>query len=164
MLQRDIAFDHVAPWVVSGASSLYILVRARRLSQADPCEDPLSRFLLGQSDMIFMLCSSPVIWYFTRRRRRAARKNGHGPQAMTERALHQLRQVFTAMLIGTGLLARKATASKTPGLAALAQRLHDIARDGASVLTDLDELCLDNATDTRWAITRPSLEHNGHSL
>jgi hypothetical protein len=60
----------------------------------------------------------------------------HGAQA---RAIHQLRQVFTALMIGTGLLARKATAGKTANLAALARRLNRIAHDGAMTLEALGD-------------------------
>jgi len=58
----------------------------------------------------------------------------YGVQA---RAIHQLRQVFTALMIGTGLLARKAAAGKTTNLVALAQRLNKLAHDGAITLEQL---------------------------
>ena len=53
--------------------------------------------------------------------------------------MHQLRQVFTALMIGTGLLARKAAAGKTANLAALARRLNKIAHDGAITLEELGD-------------------------
>jgi hypothetical protein len=163
MLHREIAIEHVAPWLVSGASGLYILARARRLSEAQPSHDPLSHFLRGQSDMIFMLCGSQLVWYVTRRRRRRLRDlaRSKGTWGPTTQAMHQLRQVFTALIIGTGLLARKAAAAKTPGLAGLAQRLHSIARDGAGVLADLDELCTDDMVAVKQPGYGAALERNG---
>lgn len=163
MLQREIAIEHVAPWLVSGASGLYILARARRLSEAQPSHDPLSHFLRGQSDMILMLCGSQLVWYVTRRRRRRPQRlpRSNGTWAPTALAMHQLRQVFTALIIGTGLLARKASAGKAPGLAGLAQRLHSIARDGARILADLDELCHDEPATAKQPRYSTSLERNG---
>ncbi len=163
MLQRQIAIEHVAPWLVSGASGLYILARARRLSEAQPSGDPLAHFLRGQSDMIFMLCGSQLVWYVTRRRQRRLRNLAYSNSAWepTTLAMHKLRQVFTALIIGTGLLARKAAAGKTAGLAGLAQRLHSIARDGASVLADLDELCTDDLVVVKQPSYGAALERNG---
>ena len=162
MLQRQIPIETVAPWLVSGASGFYILARARKLSEADPSHDPLSRFLMGQSDMILMLCGSQLVWYVTKRRKRRPRLGqSNGDLGPTAHAMHQLRQVFTALIIGTGLLARKATAGKATGLAALAHRLHDIARDGARVLADLDELCPDELAPVRQASYNTPLDGNG---
>jgi hypothetical protein len=129
--------EQTAPWLVSSVSGFYILARARRLSLAEASDAPLSRFLLHQSDLVLMLCGCPALWYFARNRRKSI---GHravqGSQAL---AIHQLRQVFTALMLGTGLLARKAAGGKTANLIALALRLNNIARDGARILDDLGD-------------------------
>jgi hypothetical protein len=135
VLQRQISIEHAAPWLVSSVSGLYIMARARRLSLAEASHAPLTHFLARQSDLILMLCGSPALWYLTRRSRRA-------PEMVRDakaQAIHRLRQVFTALLIGTGLLARKATTGKTADLVALAQRLNTIVRSGIEALAELGE-------------------------
>ena len=140
MVERQIPIEHVAPWVVSSVSGCYIIVRARRLSRAKPSSTPLFHFLLRQADVILMLCSGPAIWYVTQIRRRSEAKKKERVRGTQARAVHQLRQVFTALLIGTGLLARKAAAGKTAELAALALRLNKIVREGIDSLAVLGEL------------------------
>jgi hypothetical protein len=135
VIQRQISIEHAAPWLVSSISGFYIMARARRLSLAEASNAPLTKFLLRQSDVMLMLCGCPALWHFARNRR-ASRTILYGTQA---RAVHHLRQVFTALMIGTGLLARKATAGKTAQLAALATRLNKIARDGAATLDELGD-------------------------
>jgi hypothetical protein len=127
--------EHAAPWLVSSVSGLYIMARARHLSLAEASDATLAHFLFRQSDVALLLCGCPALWYFTHRQR-----GGQGVLRGTQaRAMHQLRQVFTALIIGTGLLARKATAGKTANLAALARRLNRIAHDGALTLEELGD-------------------------
>ena len=136
-MQRPITIEYATPWLVSSVSGFYIMARARRLSLAEASQAPLTKFLIHQSDLMLLLCGCPALWYFARNRHRLMSSEAlHASQA---RAIHQLRQVFTALMIGTGLLARKASAGKTANLVALATRLNKIARDGAVVLEDLGE-------------------------
>src|SRR5215210_3532531 len=135
MLQRQVSIEQAAPWLVSSVSGLYIMARARHLSLAEASNAKLAHFLFRQSDVVLILCGCPALWYFAHNRQ-AGNELLYGAQA---RALHQLRQVFTALMIGTGLLARKATAGKTANLAALAQRLNKIAHDGAITLEELGD-------------------------
>ena len=134
MLQRIMTIERAAPWLVSSVSGLYIMARARRLSISEASDATLARFLFRQSDVVLILCGCPALWHFTHRRTEQGVL--HGAPA---RAIHQLRQVFTALIIGTGLLARKATAGKTANLAALARRLNRIAHDGAVTLEELGD-------------------------
>jgi hypothetical protein len=135
MIQRQMSIEQAAPWLVSSVSGLYIMARARHLSLAEASNARLAHFLFRQSDVVLMLCGCPAVWYFTHGR--LGRKEAlHSAQA---RAIHQLRQVFTALMIGTGLLARKAAAGKTANLAALARRLNKIAHDGAITLEELGD-------------------------
>jgi hypothetical protein len=93
---------------------------------------------------MLLLCGCPALWYFALNRQRFM--SSEALQSTQARAIHQLRQVFTALMIGTGLLARKASAGKTANLVALAMRLNKIARDGAVALEDLgDPYPLDHA-------------------
>lgn len=137
VIQRQITVEHAAPWLVSSVSGLYIMARARRLSLAEASDTPLTHFLVHHSDLLLMLCGCPAIWHFTRNRRSHMR--GETLRGTQARAIHQLRQVFTALVLGTGLLARKAAAGKTANLATLALRLNKIAREGAGVLEDLGD-------------------------
>ena len=134
MVQRQIPMEHAAPWLVSSVSGLYIMARARHLSMSEASDATLAHFLFHQSDVVLILCGCPALWYFARGRH-ARQAALHGAQT---RAIHQLRQVFTALMIGTGLLARKAAAGKTANLAALARRLNTIVHDGARTLEALD--------------------------
>jgi hypothetical protein len=137
LIQRPIFIEHATPWLVSSASGFYILARARRLSLAEASDAPLIRFLFRQSDLVLMLCGCPAIWYFARNHRKSIGQQAlHGSQAL---AIHQLRQVFTALMLGTGLLARKAAGDTTASLATLALRLNRIAHDGARILDDLGD-------------------------
>jgi hypothetical protein len=136
-MQRPITIEYAAPWLVSSVSGFYIMARARRLSLAEASQAPLTKFLIHHSDLMLLLCGCPALWYFARNRRKLI--SSEALYASQARAIHQLRQVFTALMIGTGLLARKASAGKTANLAALATRLNKIARDGAVALEDLSE-------------------------
>jgi hypothetical protein len=123
--------------MVSGASGLYIVVRARHLSLAQPNQVPLPNFLRDQLDLILMVAGGPMVWHlFHRLPRHSAHTEG---QQLTPNPFHQLRQVFTALLLGTGLLMRKLSEGKTAEVVALVQRLHKIARDGVVVLASIDE-------------------------
>lgn len=151
MIERQIPIEHVAPWLVSSVSGCYIIVRTRRLSRAEPSSTPLFHFLLRQADVILMLCSGPAIWYFTQIRRRSEAKKKERVCGRKARAIHQLRQVFTALLIGTGLMARKAAAGKTAELAVLAPRLNKIVHDGIDSLAVLGELYPSDLLDEHGA-------------
>ncbi len=135
VVQRQISIEQAAPWLVSSVSGLYIMARARHLSLSEASDAKLAQFLFRQSDVVLILCGCPALWYFAHNRQ-AGQEVLYGAQA---RAIHQLRQVFTALMIGTGLLARKASAGKTANLAALAQRLNKIAHDGAITLEELGD-------------------------
>jgi len=129
------SIEQAAPWVVSSVSGLYIMARARHLSLSEASSAKLAHFLFRQSDVMLILCGCPALWHFAHNRH-ARNEMLYGAQA---RAIHQLRQVFTVLMIGTGLLARKAAAGKTANLAVLARRLNKIAHDGAITLEELGD-------------------------
>jgi hypothetical protein len=111
---------------------------------------------MHQSDVILMLCSSPAVWYFVRRYRRRSRMDAHDVVFRpTAQAIHQLRQIFTALQIGTGLLARKIAVGKTADLASLAQRLNRVVRDGIEILSSMGEPYLPDLVDEHAALGRP---------
>ena len=135
MLQRIMTIEQAAPWLVSSVSGLYILARARHLSVSEASDAKLAHFLFRQSDVVLILCGCPALWHFARSRH-TGQEMLYGAQA---RAIHQLRQVFTALMIGTSLLARKASAGQNANLAALAQRLNKLSHDGAITLEELGD-------------------------
>ncbi len=116
------------------------MTRARRLSLAEASSAPLVSFLMHQSDVILLLCSGPAVWYFSHSWQLRKTQGEDAPlRGRTAQAVHQLRQVFTALLLGTELLARKATVENPGDLIALARRLNGIARDGIEALGVLGE-------------------------
>ena len=135
MIPRQIAIEHTAPWLVSSVSGLYIMARARHLSLSEASDATLAHFLFRQSDVVLILFGCPALWYVARSRH-AGNEALHAARA---RAIHQLRQVLTALMLGTSLLARRASAGKTANLAALARRLNKIAHDGAITLEELGD-------------------------
>jgi len=81
-----------------------------------------------------------------------------GPQAY---AVHQLRQIFTALQIGTGLLVRKVATGKTSELAGLAQRLNKIVRDGIEMLEALGEPYPPDLIDEHGGLRVRQISGNG---
>jgi hypothetical protein len=126
--------------MVSSGSCVYAIVRARRLSLDEPSDATLLSFLLHQSDMILLLCGGPVVWYVTQRRQhRLGPGLGHVVHGTAARAIHQLRQVFSALLLGTELLERRLTAAEQKSLVELVQRLNAVTREGIAELAKLGE-------------------------
>ena len=139
MIQRYLEIEQIAPWLISGASGCYIVARARQLSRARSSSATWPHFLARQSDVILALCGSPAIWHIARRRattRRLVRGAIGDRQGLAASAVHQLRQVFTVLLLGLGMIARQVKDHKT---LALVQRLQRITRIGAGVLGALDQ-------------------------
>lgn len=166
MLQRQIPVEQAAPLLVSGVSGLYVMARARRLAMAKASHATLGRFLVGQSDVILMLCGGPVIWYIARKRERSrvTVQPHHVLRGSTARAVHQLRQVFTALLLGTELLARKAAAGKTAEIGKLARRMNQVVRDGLAALAALGEPYPSDLLDEHGAPRAGDWEANGERM
>jgi hypothetical protein len=151
VIDRHITVEHAAPLLVSSISGLYVMARARRLALAKATEAPLLHFLVGQSDVILILCGGPALWYAADRRRRKHQPTEEAGfvRGSTARAVHQLRQVFTALLLGTELLARKAASGKTSELGSMARRLNKIVRNGLEALVVLGEPYPSDLVDER---------------
>jgi hypothetical protein len=138
MIQRNIEIEQIAPWLISGASGCFIVARARQLSLAKPSRATWLHFLARQSDILLALCSCPAVWHIARRRARARRPAAvpaGDQQSLAAGAVHQLRQVFTVLLLGLGMIARRTQDRKT---IALVQRLQRMTRTGAGLLSALD--------------------------
>ena len=126
--------------LVSSGSCLYAIARARRLSLDDASDLTLLKFLFRQSDMILLLIGGPMVWYVTQRRQRqGALRAGKVVYGTAARSVHQLRQVFSALLLGSELLERRATAAGHESLIELSQRLHSVTREGIAELNKLGE-------------------------
>ena len=126
--------------LVSGGSCLYAIVRARHLSLAEASDASLAAFLVRQSDMILLLCGGPVVWYISQRRQHATLLgSGQVVRGGAARAIHHLRQVFAALLLGTELMERKSATAETQALTALSQRLNLVVREGIGDLALLGE-------------------------
>jgi hypothetical protein len=164
-IRQHLPLDQTAPWLISGAAGCYIVARTRQLSQAEASHAPWLRFLAQQSDVILMLCGGPAIWYLARRsgitRMRQHPTNGDRADLSAEVA-HQLRQVFTVLLLGLGMIARRAPEGKAADLVRLARRLQSVTRTGASMLAALDTP-LDELAPVTFESGHVHLSDNGSS-
>lgn len=140
MLIQSPVIKRAAPLVVSSGSCLYAIARARRLSLDNASDANLLGFLLRQSDMILLLLGGPAVWYITQRQQRqGVLRAGKVVYGTAARSIHQLRQVFSAMLLGSELLERRATVAGQESLVELAQRLRSVTREGIDELNKLGE-------------------------
>lgn len=140
----------IVPWIVSGASGLYIMRRARQLSIEEPNVETLSEFLVHKGDLIVFIVGSPTVWHFARRSR-SLLEQGTGavpaPQATTRNAFYQLRQVFTVMTLGLELLRRRLLSGESNSMLPLLTILRRVLQHGQEALTTLERDCAgdDNA-------------------
>ena len=157
MIQRHFEIEQIAPWIISGASSCYVVARARQLSRAKPTHATWFHFLTRQSDVILALCGCPAVWHIARRRamvQRSTQSASGDRQRLAAGTVHHLRQVFTVLLLGLGMIARRASDYKT---LALVERLQRTTRIGASLLSTLDEPSAAKTEAFGWA------NHSGHT-
>src|SRR6266487_100106 len=61
MTEQRLVPRQVAPYLVSGATGLHILVRMWRLSRLPASDAPLHAFLLNHADVLIVLGSGPVV-------------------------------------------------------------------------------------------------------
>jgi hypothetical protein len=144
MTEQRLAPRHVTPYLVSGATGLHILVRMWRLSRLPASNVPLHAFLLNHADVLLVLGSGPVVvWQIARRQHLQRLPTESTPserslRTLITRSAHELRQVFTALLIGLGLIRRKVMAGKTREIPRVAQRLQHVVRTGIEAVNTLD--------------------------
>lgn len=136
---RSTQWQKIAPWLCSGASTVYAVARARQLSRSEASTDPLLRFLVQQSDVVMVLCGSTAVWYAVVRRRAAYDNTPTQPSVVDPQLVRQLRQVLSALLLGIGLLERRIEQGAYAQLGALAKRLHAVVRQGAIVLDQIEQ-------------------------
>jgi hypothetical protein len=141
----------VAPYVVSTASGLHVLRRMWRLSRMPASDAALHVFLLKYTDVVLILGSGPVIiWRLAKNGAKGSNLNGlteHPSDGATtdttgasliSSVAHQLRQVFTSLLLGLGLIKRKANAGETTEIPRLVRRLNNVVLEGIDAVNVLD--------------------------
>ncbi|HEX5691867.1 MAG TPA: hypothetical protein VFX76_17750 [Roseiflexaceae bacterium] len=111
------------------------------MSRAQASDVTLIHFLAEQSDVIVLLCGGPALWHLARKRitARYLASNGDIYPNILANASHQLRQVFTVLLLGLGMIGRKLEENKPEEIPALLRRLQQVTRTGAYILAALDE-------------------------
>jgi hypothetical protein len=151
MARLQISPRRVAPYVVSTASGLHILRRMWRLSRMPATDAALHVFLLKHTDVILILGSGPVIiWHLRKLREQGSTLNGStqhpsdeatgdtADASLISSVAHRLRQVFTSLLLGLGLIKRKANAGKTGEIPRLVRLLDNVVSEGIDAVNVLD--------------------------
>ena len=151
MAQLPITAYRVAPYVLGGVSGVHVLARMWRLSRRPASDVALHLFLLKHSDVLLIIGSGPIIvWHLAKRRQQQGSLDGPTAQ-MTDGATdesvrdsiisdiaHQLRQVFTALLLGLGLIKRRADAGRMREIPRLVGRLQSVVSQGIDAVNVLD--------------------------
>jgi hypothetical protein len=133
----------VAPYLLSGASEVYILVRLWRLNRRVANNEPAHSFLFKNTDVILALTGIPVVWHIAHRKKQP-RTRAHNPdtrkaaQPVIGQVVHQLRQVFTGLLLGLGLIKRKAYNRESIDIPRLVDRLQNLVAQGIQAVNKLD--------------------------
>src|SRR5262245_40921337 len=113
MVLPYIAPRRVVPYLISGASGVHVLARMWQLSKLPATDIPLHIFLFNHTDVILVLGSAPIVWHLTQRQHRHTAHRSLGADQSTQttipRIAHRLRQVFTVILLGLGLIRHKAS-------------------------------------------------------
>jgi hypothetical protein len=150
MAQLLITPRRVAPYVISGATGVHVILRMRNLSRQPATDAPFYSFLLKNTDVILALGgASVVIWQLAQHKPRqqtpgsmtAVGSNDFAgsisEKSLIARVVHELRQVFTALLLGLGLIERKADTGNTQAISDLVRRLKAVVRSGIDTVNAL---------------------------
>jgi len=145
MALPQITPHRVAPYLVSGASEVYILMRLWRLNRRVADDEPAHLFLFKNTDVILLLTGIPVVWHIAQRKKQP-RPRSHNldtrntAQPIIVQVVHQLRQVFTGLLLGLGLIKRKVHNKESIDIPRLVDRLQNIVAEGIQAVNKLDSL------------------------
>jgi len=116
----------------------------RNLSRQPATDAPFHSFLLKNTDVVLALGgASVVIWQLAQHKPRQHTSTDGAATPITSTsvitaAVHELRQIFTALLLGLGLIKRKAHTGDTQAIPGLVQRLNDVVRRGIAAVDILD--------------------------
>ena len=147
MAHMHITPRRVAPYIVGGATGAHVLARMRHLSREPATDTPLYFFLLKNTDVLLALGgASVVIWQLAKHKPRqqatAALSDGSTRSSTNNsrmaEVIHELRQVFTALLIGLGLIDRKADSGNGSAISELVKRLKAVVRRGMGAVEELE--------------------------
>jgi hypothetical protein len=147
MTHLPITPRRVAPYVVGGATGAHILARMRHLSRQPAKDMPLHFFLLKNSDIIVALGgASVIIWRLAKHKPRqgsvSASFNDSGAAALETSLIasvvHELRQIFTSLLLGLGLINSKAKKGNTAAIPSLVKRRKHVVRRGIDATDQLE--------------------------
>jgi hypothetical protein len=147
MTHLSITPRRVAPYIISGATGVHILVRMRYLSQQPAADMPLHFFLLKNSDVMLTIGgASVIIWQLARRKPRQIAITSSSTDSHTNSVgtsliasvVHELRQIFTSLLVGLGLINNKAKAGNTAAIPSLVKRLNQVVRRGIDAVNLLE--------------------------
>jgi hypothetical protein len=133
----------VAPYLLSGVSGVHILVRMWRLNRQPVSNGPVHVFLLKHTDVVLVLTGMPVMWHLAQRHGLRAIQDTPDTQDTTAQPVimqvaHQLRQVFTSLLLGLGLIERKIINRQSYDIPSLVHRLQNIVAEGIQTVNVLD--------------------------
>ena len=133
--------SRAAPYLLHGAYGAHIVARMWRLSKQPASNTPLHIFLLKHTDIVVVLTSMPVAWLFVQQRRQRnlpdrPSEKAIGPPA--HEAAHQLRQVFTSLLLGLGLLRRRIIRQQVGNALDMVERLQRVIGEGIQAVDRLD--------------------------
>ncbi len=131
-------FKSVSPWVVGGASGVYNLMRSRRLSLAAANPQRLLSFLARQSDVVVLMASNQLVWYWLRRESQRGADEKDVLLQRQHHALFQLREMLTVQRLAITLLQRRMAREAYRESIDLVQRLQRSIDEGVRVLRVLD--------------------------
>ena len=150
MLHLPIAPRRVAPYVISGATGVHVFLRMRHLSRQPATEAPLYFFMLKNTDVLLALGgASVVIWQLAKAKPRQGTAGttvrfsnssaGTRPnESLIISVVHELRQGFTALLLGLDLISRKVETGDMQAISLLVQRLKAVVRKGIEAMDELE--------------------------
>ena len=144
MLRGPSDLRRIAPSVMSGVSGLYIIVRIWRLSRAPAQLGSLPRFLFSHADLLGVLCGYPIIvWRLgqpedPRQSLERFAAAARSAAIRVSRGVHELRQTFTVLMMGLGLIERRARAGQTAEVILMARRLIRILDDGMDAVKSFE--------------------------
>jgi hypothetical protein len=100
--------------------------------------------LLKNTDVVLALGgASVVIWQLANHKPRQHALSSSSAARTTNtsliaRVVHELRQIFTALLLGLGLIKRKANTGDVAAIHGLVKRLNDVVRRGVAAVDTLE--------------------------
>jgi len=151
MIHLPIAPRRVAPYVISGATGVHVFLRMRHLSRQPATDAPLYFFLLKNTDVLLALGgASVVLWQLAKAKPRQGTTGSPSARlpnssavikpnkSLVIRVAHELRQVFTSLLLGLDLIDRKVETGDMQAISRLVQRLKSVVRRSIAAIEMLE--------------------------